>query len=67
MRRVHLASYCIPGAALCRSGSPYPVGHLSICPAAPELVVANGQGGLMLWSFEKHRSVRVFDSDAAVL
>ena len=34
--------------------------------ASPELLVATGEGALMLWSFEKHKVARFFDPISAV-
>ncbi|CAJ1373036.1 unnamed protein product [Effrenium voratum] len=63
----HLASYCVPWGTLSRADRPCPVAALSASPeASPELLVATGEGALMLWSFEKHKVARSFDPISAV-
>ena len=65
----HMASYCIPCTALYgRKDRPCPVAALGASPgpSSCEVVIANGEGGLLLWSFEKHRAVRSFDSMSGV-
>ncbi|CAK9079900.1 Proteasome subunit alpha type-4-A [Durusdinium trenchii] len=63
--RVHLASYCVPGLSAFRAAQPSPVCALA-AEGSAELLVANGAGGLLLWSFEKHRVVRSFDSTSPI-
>eukprot|EP00435_Cladocopium_sp_Y103_P066023 s768_g28.t1 len=63
----HMASYCIPCTTLYgRKDRPCPVAALGVSPSSCEVVIANGEGGLLLWSFEKHRAVRSFDSMSGV-
>lgn len=64
-RRVHLASYCVPGLSAFRAAQPSPVCALA-AEGSAELLVANGAGGLPLGAAGggrrafKHRLPRVF-------
>lgn len=63
----HMASYTVPCTAIYgRKDRPCPVAAMSVSPTSTELIIANGEGGLLLWSFEKHRSLRSFDSMSGV-
>eukprot|EP00931_Biecheleriopsis_adriatica_P056156 TRINITY_DN33279_c0_g1_i1.p1 TRINITY_DN33279_c0_g1~~TRINITY_DN33279_c0_g1_i1.p1 ORF type:complete len:1382 (-),score=287.48 TRINITY_DN33279_c0_g1_i1:47-4192(-) len=67
-----VGAYCVPWASLqpsrrAEASRPCPISAIAPAPqAVPELLIATGEGGLVLWSFEKHRVLRNFDSVTAV-
>ncbi|CAE7808368.1 PAC1 [Symbiodinium sp. CCMP2456] len=64
--RPHVGSYCISFASLHNHKKPQslacPITAVAVVPqSAPELLVATGDGTLVLWSFDKHRVCRTYD------
>ena len=70
--RPHVGSYCISFASLHNHKKPQnlacPITAVAVVPqSAPELLVATGDGTLVLWSFDKHRVCRTYDCSSPVV
>ncbi|CAE7369710.1 PAC1 [Symbiodinium natans] len=70
--RPHLAPYCISWAALHNHkkalSTACPITALAAVPhSVPELLVSTGDGSLVLWSFDKHRVSRAYDSNSSIV
>ena len=68
----HVGSYCISWSALHshrRTASmACPITAVAVVPqSVPEVLVATGDGSLVLWSLDKHRIIRTFDCNSPVV
>ena len=68
----HVASYCISWMALHNHrkapSMACPIAAIATVPhSAPELLVATGDGGLVLWAFDKHRVSRTYDCSSPIV